>query len=371
MSRLQTYKNFILNNAAQISSLESSVRSLTYLLYGRLENADIGVEAVHASVDLISFFHNILLDKEITQHSQSLPVASQLFNRYTREALSQSKAYKIVAYTLTIIRHVEIIVEMFSRKIGGERLQWNIVTFLETLKLTCRIILLKLLKNRMLLYPSVPEPMQDLSQLNSAETNTDNDDSDTAKWNAPRSGKQMVRISTILDENISNEPSMDPFEALLTGKPISKDKSVSYLLSKALTSPLKGPLELVSSFKGLALVGEWVYILRPLIYVLAIKKYGKESWKPWVLSLGLELSSFAAMWNKPISALEKDEYKRRVLLIFLYLVRNPFYQQFTKPRIDSVIESSSKIPIVSLFSAILKEYQPLWEEYHFYTSVHN
>lgn len=40
---------------------------------------------------------------------------------------------------------------------------------------------------------------------------------------------------------------------------------------------------------GLFLTGEVMFILRPLIYVLLIRKYGVRSWFPWLTSLGVDL----------------------------------------------------------------------------------
>lgn len=38
-------------------------------------------------------------------------------------------------------------------------------------------------------------------------------------------------------------------------------------------------------------VGELVHLLRPLLYVTLLKRYGLGSWKPWLLSLALDLAS--------------------------------------------------------------------------------
>lgn len=67
------------------------------------------------------------------------------------------------------------------------------------------------------------------------------------------------------------------------------------------------------------LIGETLFITRPLIYVLLIRKYGPQSWFPWFLSLALDLIgvgmfspfSYSGSGNedKKIfpSPLEKDE----------------------------------------------------------------
>lgn len=67
------------------------------------------------------------------------------------------------------------------------------------------------------------------------------------------------------------------------------------------------------------LIGEVLFIARPLIYVLCIRKYGIRSWTPWFLSLAIDciVTSILSLVNTPVvggkdhafhlSALEKDE----------------------------------------------------------------
>lgn len=40
----------------------------------------------------------------------------------------------------------------------------------------------------------------------------------------------------------------------------------------------------------LYLIGEVIHILRPVIYVLFIRKFGIKSWTPWLVSLAVELT---------------------------------------------------------------------------------
>jgi peroxin-16 len=55
---------------------------------------------------------------------------------------------------------------------------------------------------------------------------------------------------------------------------------------------VKPTLSTILSKKGLRgalfLIGEVLFITRPLIYVLFIRKYGIRSWTPWFLSLAMD-----------------------------------------------------------------------------------
>ena len=67
------------------------------------------------------------------------------------------------------------------------------------------------------------------------------------------------------------------------------------------------------------MTGEVLFIVRPLIYVLLIRKYGIRSWKPWLLSLAMDLTGMGILSHatnpsrgggekfRQVSPREKDE----------------------------------------------------------------
>lgn len=72
---------------------------------------------------------------------------------------------------------------------------------------------------------------------------------------------------------------------------------------------------------ALFVLGEILFITRPLIYVLFIRRYGIRSWIPWFLSLGVDFIGFGFLSHVTksrmvereqwfhLSASEKDEVK--------------------------------------------------------------
>jgi peroxin-16 len=126
------------------------------------------------------------------------------------------------------------------------------------------------------------------------------------------------------------------------------------------------PDHLVHPLQGLGKLSEIAWIMRPVVYgtalhfelvmhvsvfftfefvshfftffpVLAARRFGVQSWKAWLLSLSVDLTSrglmglaFANRREGPMTALEADEYGRRAYLLLYYLLRGPFYQNFTK-----------------------------------------
>jgi peroxin-16 len=37
--------------------------------------------------------------------------------------------------------------------------------------------------------------------------------------------------------------------------------------------------------------GEFVHVMRPLVYVVMLRRYGLTSWKPWLTMLALDAAS--------------------------------------------------------------------------------
>lgn len=106
--------------------------------------------------------------------------------------------------------------------------------------------------------------------------------------------------------NTSEIPLIRVFHCIVTASRVVKP-TLSTILSK------KG-------FRGaLFLIGEVLFIIRPLIYVLFIRKYGTRSWTPWFLSLAIDsisnsilslVTTTVAGENQKmihVSAPEKDE----------------------------------------------------------------
>jgi len=147
------------------------------------------------------------------------------------------------------------------------------------------------------------------------------------------------------------------------------------------------------------LIGEMLYLIRPVICVFALRKFGSHSWKPWLISLGMDvcsrlllskgesimkytgvskskelsiqdqlLSYLTMVRNFQWSPVEKKEMKRRKTLFLIYLMRSPIFESITKPGLDSTQKLVNCIPIMG--KAIGKALELLYgvQRYYVYTS---
>lgn len=146
------YAHYLFSNAGRLSRVESTLRSLTYLLPGQT----LSSEGLYTSLNLLTAYHDTLLSSyaERTtlpgggqQHSSSssstmtgglvstsLALPSSPHARYTRWWLKQSKLYRTVARLLSIIGYCQLLFEMAGKKFRGEQGRWRMVIGLESIK---------------------------------------------------------------------------------------------------------------------------------------------------------------------------------------------------------------------------------------------
>lgn len=124
---------------------------------------------------------------------------------------------------------------------------------------------------------------------------------------------------------------------------------------------------------------ELAHITRPAIYagMCIFGRSPNAKWAAWSVALGLELfvswpeihqylSKLPSIDSR--SQIEKDEDRSRTLRLLLFVLREPFYSDFTKSRIESLKESLGEWKILKPLVQTTDTYQKLCEKVHFYTS---
>jgi len=306
---------------------------------------------------------------------------------------------------LTLISYTEVLLEMGVKKKWGQQARWKLVAAIEVTKVLCRFALLEIAGKRTILHPTHPERDVDPATLNIPPPE-DHSPSCTT-WTGARTGikhaylpatiqlqpkKKTVTTNGFIKENdvgktirmLEDSKANGKTNGIVGGDGYTYVKAQyadvsEFLLSKVLTPDfLKKPHELVRVLTGAARYAEYIWILRPLIYVAAIRKYGLASYRPYVLSLVLDLlarqlrtyhfSSPCDRSQTTYTQLEKDETSRRTWLLLYYILRGPFYQQYTKPRLDAFCANTERKFLIGFFANLLRDYQPLWEGVYFYTA---
>jgi len=196
-------------------------------------------------------------------------------------------------------------------------MRWHVVIVLETAKALCRLLLLRLTNSRPLLTPPLPEREIDPALEDSVFEPESPPPGEAAGWKMPRTGLEL--------------PSLP-----------NSGKISQYLLSKVLTAEdVKPPAQLLHRIRGTGYLAEVLYILRPVVYAVAMKRFAndRKSWTPWLLGFSLEYAARQMTKRelemsvpgglRGLTQLERDELTRRAWAMGWWGVRGAFYENIT------------------------------------------
>ncbi|EIW64597.1 peroxisome membrane protein [Trametes versicolor FP-101664 SS1] len=361
-SALAQYESFLVAHVSTISSLESSLRSITWILPGRFKDAELASEALSALLNVMSMYHDTLLAKVAQTDPKYKPlIPTSPHTRYTRAWCDKDSRYKWAARALELLRFTELLVEMGLRRKVSRSTRWRGIVVLEAIKALLRLVLLRITR-RPLLLPSLPEREFDPENIPSG--------SDTSSPTLAPSSPPSSVLST--PEHLKNNHIPLPVHPLLTPPPPTQSPIPveEFLLPKALTTAsVKAPTSLV---KPLASPKEWlseiIYHVRPLVYAIMLSS-GRKDTKPLMTALAMELLALNLRRVPTQSAaLERSEYARRDRDIIWYLLRGSLWEGWTKPKLESIAEKTARAPLVGVFGALVKDWIPLIDEYYYYTA---
>ena len=408
-----TYSNYVASNSSSVSTIESSLRSLTYLLPGaRLHDTELASESVHTFVQLLSIYHDHILKNRAFILALSPTVLKakntavqrpkpSLHARYTTFWTSSSSLYSKIATALKMAQYTELLWEMIAKRRGGEKARWRVVILLESFKAICRLILMRLTNLR----PTVTPPMplrEDFAPVESDEQEEEfvedelKADTFDVKNVLGDAGVPTPPLSDSGKQAPSSISITEPFNMPRTGFTLptlpSPETVSAYLLNHVLTAddvkPAKQLLHRLTTMGGQA--AEVLYTLRPLIYAILMQRiartYGyegnkwKRNWMPWLAGISIEcvarqLTKHDLAARVPggartgLSALEREELKKRGWNLAWWGMRGAFYENVTKVWIHGAAESLKGKPLLDLVGGIVEDYEYLWGNYYFSTST--
>ncbi|KAI2627113.1 peroxisome membrane protein [Xylaria nigripes] len=356
---LHMYGDFITKNSHQVSQIESTLRSLTYIIPGRFRDAEIASEAVHSTVQLITLYHDALLrtalNKVGSSFSARLPGPHA---RYTRFWTSKSSMYRRIALLLQIIQYTQLLWEMAAKR-RGEKLRWRVIIMLEAFKAVCRLLLMRVTNSRPLVTPPLPER----EPIPTQEDESDDDAALNELMGEESCGVEMNSSARAVHEK---EWPMPRTKSSLPSLPSPTDVS-SYLQSRVLTADdIKPAAKLLNTLSRSGKAAEILHILSPLMYAVALSQSkDKKSWVPWIIGLSIEYTA-RQLRDRGLrtTSLEQDEWGKRYWAAVWWSMRGAFYQNVTKGLVTGMRQ---RMP--SLVSGILEDYEYLWENYYFSTSA--
>ncbi|KAJ5442355.1 Peroxisome membrane protein Pex16 [Penicillium cf. griseofulvum] len=362
---LSIYEDFVTKNASSVGQVESALRSLTYIIPGRYRESEIPSECVHSGVQLLSLYHDSLVSQVIDQLPSTVPRPSPTpHSRYTKYWTSRSSLYRQVALALQMLQYTELLWEMAARR-RGQKTRWRVVVFVEFAKAVCRLLLLRLTNSRPLVSPPLPEREVDPRTTEEEEPQSDwigmdtpvSERSSDLSWTMPRTGLSLPSLPDVND--VSN-----------------------YLISKVLTADdIKPPKALLHRATGQGQLAEVLYILRPVVYAMAMQKWSgdKRSWRPWLIGFGMEYGcrqlakrdfrERVAGGLRGLTGLEREELKKRGWSMGWWMMRGAFYENITKSWLHSITGKMKGKPLLDLVGSVVEDYEYLWDNFYFSTAT--
>lgn len=369
-SWLNMYRDFITKNAHQVSQIESALRSLTYVIPGRFRDAEIASETVHSGVQLLSLYHDAVLQAAATKIPAPLAAAAAAkvpipspHTRYTRFWTAKSRLYRRIAMLLQVVQYTELLWEMAAKR-RGERIRWRVIIVLEAVKAFCRLLLMRITSSRPLVTPVLPErepiPTEEEDDEDNAALREMMGEDPAAAVEGPN-GRPPHKKHWTMPRTGTSLPSL----------PNPGDIG-AYLQSRVLTADdIKPAAKLLNTLSGPAQAAEILHILAPLAYAVALaRSRDKKSWTPWLLGLSMELAARQLRGDRSGSgslrttALEQEEWGKRYWATGWWAMRGAFYENVTKSVVAGV---RRRVP--SFVGGILEDYEYLWENYYFSTSA--
>ncbi|KDO34786.1 hypothetical protein SPRG_00847 [Saprolegnia parasitica CBS 223.65] len=314
---LDKYNAWVLENESLARRLENVFYVVPMLVPARVGNPDVVSEVGYSMGGLLKLYHDYLLYRAV--HPEETP----------RTLVQAARV------PLSLLAQVQVAAEIIALKTGGSDARWRVIVALEICKCVCKLALLGHAKGQVL-YKN--------GTYITCEVPATESKKDATEYTGQRSGRVFK------SHREAGQSSQEPL-------------TLSFV-DATVASGHEGPLQLT---------GEILHILRPVVYAVLCQRKSEQSWVPFLASFSTEvlglLCSSAEAPTKATPAVT-EEFRRRKMCLFLYLLRNPLFSSVTNPLADSVANATQPVPVLGrLIQFAIDNGLLYYQRRHFYTSA--
>ncbi|ETN66350.1 peroxisomal membrane protein PEX16 [Anopheles darlingi] len=326
----QRYVKWVSTNPGSLGDVELTAKWLSYFIAGKINNSSAVSELVYSLSNLLVFANDRIIERA------HRTVADD----------SQEPIERRIKVLLTTLEYCEVFIELSAHKIWGTKGKWFIICVIQLIKCLGRLVLTSCYSStKIVTNPPIPAlNRKTVSQQSSAGNESFNANLRNGAIVLKRSGRVMRKVEC------------SPSLASRSWKPPLSANEISPILGTQY-----GGKQLMSA--------ELVYILKPLIHLGCMHRYGTKSWKAYLVALALDGISLRKYYNnrQALSKEQRVELSRRCVSLLLYLMRSPFYDRYTHDKIACLLNGiGNNVPLTGSIARLILSYIPHWQETYFY-----
>jgi len=327
----EAYKRWVSENPMKVTDFEMSAKWASYIIAGRINDSHILSELVYCLSNLLVFFNDRIISKT---NNLEMPSSGDKLKHW-----------------LTVLEYCEVFLELSAKKIWGTAGKWLIIISIQTFKCISRLLLVYKHKECIVQTP----PILPLQRNNLKSSSTEQGMADLAQYQMDTVSSHLKRSGKLL-----RRVDVSPPIYQRDWKPVDKRQFDS-------TQTIEQALA------GQQLIAETIYICKPMVHLGAMACFGTNTWKPWSISFIMDLLSLH-LYNKTqkvensLTNKQKLQVSRRIIGLLFYLLRSPFYDRYSKARIETfLLALANNVPLAGYVCNPLHKYLPFWQSNYFYT----
>lgn len=318
-------------NPDVVGDFETTAKWVSYFVAGRISNSNVLSELVYTLSNILVFYNDRIIDKARGANENSVI------------RLQSGLCYRLKV-TLTTLEYCEVFIEISARRLFGQTGKWLVIALIQIAKAAGRLFLLKHSTLDIITSPPITAlnrralSKQRKPEASAAESLPQSEHSIT--FQLKRSGRLIRKVE---------------------GAPPIQYRDFKLHVDNADAAKTQIPRELLKA--------EYLYIAKPLIHLAAVGLFGQRSWKQYMIAFSIDLYSVHVyrQHRHLMSQQQKLELSRRCINLMYFLVRSPFYENYSKSRIERVLGFvADHVPIAKVVAGPLKDYIPQWQDTYFY-----